>query len=70
MQKGLYFIDHTNPESDAQGSYSKRNTEEAKKIVQAIRYLSANGVRASQVTVLCSYRGQASACIAFYSEYG
>ena len=62
----MYFIDHTNPESNAQGSHSKRNTYEARKIFEALQYLVCeNNVPASKITVLCSYRGQASTCITF-----
>lgn len=55
----MYFIDHTHYESEAPGTYSKRNKYEAKEISKVVQHLcDQQRVPPKKITVLCSYRGQ------------
>lgn len=57
----MYFWTHKELESDSKNSHSKLNEEEAKKITQVAETFCREGqVDPWSITVLCSYRGQAS----------
>ena len=59
VKSSMYFWTHTEWESEA--SHSKRNSHEAKEITRvAEKFCQEGGVHPSKITVLCSYRGQAS----------
>ena len=57
----MYFWGHTRSEEEEEFSHSKRNYHEAKKITEVAKtFCLEGGVSPSKITVLCSYRGQAS----------
>ena len=57
----MYFWTHEELESDSKNSHSKLNEEEAIKITGVAETFCREGqVKPSSITVLCSYRGQAS----------
>ena len=57
----MYFWTHTELESDSKNSHSKLNVEEAKEITKVAElFCGEGGVDPETITVLCSYRGQAS----------
>ncbi len=61
VEKSMYFWTHTIGESDSKNSHSKLNEAEARKITEVAERLCGEGqVLPSKITVLCSYRGQAS----------
>ena len=61
VEKSMYFWTHTAWESDSKNSHSKLNVEEAKEITKVAEVFCREGqVLPSRITVLCSYRGQAS----------
>ena len=61
VKKSMYFWTHTELESDSKNSHSKFNEEEAKEITKVAEAFCGEGqVSPSGITVLCSYRGQAS----------
>lgn len=61
VEKGMFFWTHTDRESDSKNSHSKLNKTEARKITEVAETFCREGeVLPSEITVLCSYRGQAS----------
>ncbi|CAH3144169.1 unnamed protein product, partial [Porites lobata] len=59
VESSMYFWTHTKWESEA--SHSKRNSREAEEITRVAKFFCQEGeVHPSKITVLCSYRGQAS----------
>lgn len=60
VESSMYFWTHTSWESELSET-SKRNTREAREITKVATTLCVEGgVFPSKITVLCSYRGQAS----------
>jgi len=60
VESSMYFWTHTTWESESSET-SKRNTREAREITEvATTFCVKGGVPPSKITVLCSYRGQAS----------
>ena len=61
VEKSMYFWTHTECESESKNSHSKLNKKEAEKITEVAEKFCREGeVLPSKITVLCSYRGQAS----------
>ncbi|KAK3732599.1 hypothetical protein QZH41_016074 [Actinostola sp. cb2023] len=58
LLKNMFFYTHTWEESEQRGTHSKYNGREAEKVVEFARYLCCHKVKPSQITILCSYRGQ------------
>ena len=56
----MYFCRHTSEEKPSKDSHSKRNVHEARMITEAAKTFCQQGVHPSRITVLCTYRGQAS----------
>ena len=60
VESSMYFWTHTNWES-ASSEPSKRNSREAREITEVAKtFCVKGGVEPLKITVLCSYRGQAS----------
>ncbi|XP_066151300.1 NFX1-type zinc finger-containing protein 1-like isoform X2 [Euwallacea fornicatus] len=57
MKKSLYFITHRNPEQSS-GNSSKKNSYEAKYIIQLASHLIQNGYKPDEITILATYLGQ------------
>ncbi|KAK2558264.1 NFX1-type zinc finger-containing protein 1 [Acropora cervicornis] len=67
VTRSMYFCTHTEWETEDKFSHSKRNHHEAKKITEVAKtFCHVGGLAPSKITVLCSYRGQAS----FYLFFG
>ena len=59
VESGMYFWTHTKWESEA--SHSKRNSRQAEEITRVAEFFCQEGeIHPSKITVLYSYRGQAS----------
>ncbi|KAK3732595.1 hypothetical protein QZH41_016072, partial [Actinostola sp. cb2023] len=58
LRKNMFFYTHTWEESEQPGTHSKYNGREAEKVVEFACYLCCHNVEPSQITILCSYRGQ------------
>jgi helicase required for RNAi-mediated heterochromatin assembly 1 len=56
--KSLWWFQHGWPESQSESSPSYSNSQEAKMIINFVKYLVASGLRASAVTILTYYNGQ------------
>ena len=61
VESSMFFWSHTVWEDESKESHSKRNSREAKEITEVAKtFCDKGGVLPSKITVLCSYRGQAS----------
>ncbi|XP_060861498.1 NFX1-type zinc finger-containing protein 1-like [Metopolophium dirhodum] len=58
VTKNIYFIHHTVNEEKEIGSNSHKNIHEAKFFMEFARYLTSQGYRQNQITILVTYRDQ------------
>lgn len=58
LNSNVYFIDHTNPESDMSELKSKRNKFEATYLSKFCEFLLKQDYAPSQITVITMYLGQ------------
>jgi hypothetical protein len=62
MESNLFFINHTQNESEVEGLKSPKNDYEALMLAKLAKYLLQQGYAPSEITVLTPYNGQVS-CI-------
>lgn len=58
VTKSLFFINHTEKESNEDGTKSKSNQYEVNYLVELCRYLLKQGYKNEQITILTGYVGQ------------
>ena len=62
MKKNMFFVHHKNPEKPMEGLMSPANSHEAVFVIRLAKYLSYQGYKSDQITILTPYTGQV-ACI-------